>query len=68
MTAPKQTECDAWNGESGQRWITDADGRDRVMTAVADNLLDAAQLHRGERVVTLLQADAQTHARSRAFC
>ncbi len=53
MTAPNQTERDAWNGESGQRWITDADGRDRVMTAVADTLLAAAQLHRGERVLDI---------------
>ena len=53
MTTPNQTERDNWNGESGQRWIADADGRDRVMTAVADTLLDAAQLRRGEQVLDI---------------
>ena len=42
MSAANQTER-AWNGESGQRWITDADGRDRVMSAVADTLVEVAQ-------------------------
>lgn len=51
MTAANQTERDNWNGVSGQRWITDADGRDRIMTAVADMLLAAAHLQSGERVL-----------------
>lgn len=53
MTAANQDQHDAWNGESGQRWITDADGRDRVTTSVAETLFDAAQLTRGERVLDI---------------
>ncbi len=53
MTASNQDQHDAWNGESGQRWITDADGRDRVMTSVAGTLLDAAHLAHGERVLDI---------------
>jgi SAM-dependent methyltransferase len=43
----------AWNGEGGQRWIADADGRDRAMAPIADALLDAAALVAGERVLDL---------------
>jgi hypothetical protein len=53
MTAPNQAGGDAWNGESGQRWITDADGRDRVMATVADTLLEAAQLRASEHVLDI---------------
>jgi SAM-dependent methyltransferase len=41
----------AWNGESGRRWIADADRRDRVMAPIADALLDAARLRPGLRVL-----------------
>jgi len=41
----------AWNGESGQRWVADADRRDRVLVPVADALLAAAGLRPGDRVL-----------------
>lgn len=44
-------QFDAWNGESGRRWVADPDRRDRVLEPVADALLDAAQLQAGERVL-----------------
>jgi predicted TPR repeat methyltransferase len=43
----------AWNGDSGQRWIADADRRDRVMAPIADALLDAARLGPGDRVLDI---------------
>jgi SAM-dependent methyltransferase len=43
----------AWNGESGQRWIADADRRDRVMAPIAGALLDAARLCPGDRVLDI---------------
>jgi ubiquinone/menaquinone biosynthesis C-methylase UbiE len=44
-------QYDAWNGESGQRWVAGADRRDRVLAPVADTLLAAAVPDRGERVL-----------------
>ena len=32
----------AWNGDSGHRWVADADRRDRVMAPIADAVLVAA--------------------------
>lgn len=46
-------QYDAWNGDSGRRWVTDPDRRDRVIAAVADALLDAAGLRAGERVLDI---------------
>jgi ubiquinone/menaquinone biosynthesis C-methylase UbiE len=43
----------AWNGDSGQRWIADADRRDRVMAPIADALLDTAHLAPGDRVLDI---------------
>lgn len=43
----------AWNGDSGQRWIADADRRDRVMTPIADALLDTACPAPGDRVLDI---------------
>ena len=43
----------AWNGESGQRWIADADRRDRIMTPIADALLDTARLGPGDHVLDI---------------
>jgi SAM-dependent methyltransferase len=43
----------AWNGDSGQRWIADADRRDRVMAPVADVLLAAAHPAPGDRVLDI---------------
>ena len=52
MTAPaNQSEYLAWNGESGERWIADADRLDRVLRPVSDVLLEAARLQPGEAVL-----------------
>jgi SAM-dependent methyltransferase len=53
MSSPNQAAYEAWNGESGHRWITDPDRRDRVMSGVADALLDAARLLPGEAVLDI---------------
>jgi SAM-dependent methyltransferase len=50
MTA-NQAQLDAWNGESGTRWVAEADRRDRVLAPVADVLLDAVALQPGEDVL-----------------
>jgi SAM-dependent methyltransferase len=51
-----------WNGESGQRWIADADRRDHVMAPVAHGLLDAARLVPGERVLDIGRGDTSLAA------
>ena len=43
----------AWNGDSGQRWVADADRRDRVLAPIAHALLDAARLGPGDRVLDI---------------
>lgn len=48
MTGANQTQQDAWNGESGHRWVADADRRDAVLAPVAETLLAAARLSAGE--------------------
>ena len=53
MTIANQNEYDYWNGENGQRWVDDADHRDRVLQSVADVLLDAANPQPGERVLDI---------------
>jgi SAM-dependent methyltransferase len=53
MTAPNQAGREAWNGESGRRWVVDPDGRDRVIAAVGDVLLGEAALQPGERVLDI---------------
>jgi ubiquinone/menaquinone biosynthesis C-methylase UbiE len=53
MSTPNQLQRDAWNGDSGQRWVADADRRDQVLSPVADALLAAAELHPGESVVDI---------------
>ena len=46
-------EYEAWNGDSGRRWVADADRRDRVLAPVADALLAAADLTIGEGVADI---------------
>ena len=46
-------QYDAWNGDSGQRWIQDPDRRDQVMAPIADALLAAAALTAGENVLDI---------------
>ena len=52
MTETANTEQRAaWDGESGHRWVADADRRDRVLAPVATALLAAADLGPGEQVL-----------------
>lgn len=44
-------QYEAWNGDSGQRWVIDADRRDHILAPVADALLAAANVGAGEAVV-----------------
>jgi SAM-dependent methyltransferase len=46
-------EYEAWNGDSGHRWVAYADRRDRILAPVADALLPAAHLATGDRVVVI---------------
>lgn len=46
-------QYDAWNGDSGQRWIQDPDRRDRVMAPISDALLASAALTAGETVLDI---------------
>jgi SAM-dependent methyltransferase len=46
-------EYEAWNGDSGHRWVVDADRRDQILAPVADALLAAAHLTPGEAVVDI---------------
>jgi len=39
-----ETQRDAWNGDSGLRWVADPDKRDAAMVDVAAALADAAVL------------------------
>ncbi len=43
----------AWNGDSGQRWVRDPDRRDHILAPVADALLTAARLGAGDAVVDI---------------
>ena len=42
---------EAWNGDSGQRWVADPERRDRVMAPIADALLARAGAQPGWRVL-----------------
>lgn len=54
MTSPaNQTQRDAWNGDSGQRWVADSDSRDLAMADIATVLAHAADLRPGEHVVDI---------------
>jgi SAM-dependent methyltransferase len=54
MTRIANTEqYEAWNGDSGQRWVADPDRRDRLIAPVADALFSAARLDAGESVLDL---------------
>jgi len=46
-------QFEAWNGESGQRWVARADQRDRVLAPVAEALLTAASPTRGAHVLDI---------------
>lgn len=53
MTAVNQAQRDAWNGDSGLRWVADADRRDAVLAPVAESLLAAARIAPGESILDL---------------
>lgn len=42
-----------WNGDSGERWVRDADRRDEVLAPIGDALLAAARPRRGEKVLDI---------------
>jgi ubiquinone/menaquinone biosynthesis C-methylase UbiE len=46
-----QAQYDAWNGDSGERWVADVGRRDAVLAPVADTLLTAARIQRGESIL-----------------
>jgi ubiquinone/menaquinone biosynthesis C-methylase UbiE len=48
-----QVQRDTWNGDSGQRWVADADRRDAVLAPVADTLLATARIQPGESILDL---------------
>ena len=46
-------QSEAWNGDSGRRWVASADERDRILAPVADALFAAARLSTGLRVLDI---------------
>ncbi|MEP7023273.1 MAG: class I SAM-dependent methyltransferase [Actinomycetota bacterium] len=42
-----------WNGDSGRRWASDPDRRDKVLAPVADALLSAARVCSGETILDI---------------
>jgi len=50
-TTANAAQFDAWNGDSGLRWVATADRRDHVLAPVAEALLAAAALTVGTDVV-----------------
>jgi cyclopropane fatty-acyl-phospholipid synthase-like methyltransferase len=53
MIRPNQDQYEAWNGESGERWVAEADRRDEVLAPIAALLLAAADLQPGEHVLDI---------------
>ena len=53
MSTANQDQRDAWNGDSGQRWVADADHRDAIHAPVAEALIAAAHLTAGEDVLDI---------------
>lgn len=50
---PNQQQFEDWNGSSGQRWVSDADHRDRVLAPIAEVLFEHAQPSSGDHVLDL---------------
>jgi SAM-dependent methyltransferase len=46
-------QYEAWNGESGERWVANADRHDRVFAPVADALFAAARLLPAEHILDI---------------
>jgi SAM-dependent methyltransferase len=53
VSVANQLEYEAWNGESGRRWIANAERHDRVLRPVAEALLNGSLLQAGEAVLDL---------------
>ena len=51
MADANALQREQWNGDSGSRWVADADRRDAVLSPVADALLTAACIEPGESVL-----------------
>lgn len=51
MNSVNSAAREDWNGESGVRWVEQADQRDRLLSDVATVLLEAADLGEGEAVL-----------------
>lgn len=51
MTTVNQTQHETWNGDSGERWVADADRRDAVLAPVAEALLAASRIQPGESIL-----------------
>ena len=49
---PNRAQFEAWNGESGNRWVADADRRDAVLAPIAEALLTAAEPSQATRCST----------------
>src|SRR4249920_3902276 len=52
-TIANSSQFEAWNGDSGRRWVARADQRDKVLAPVADVLLAAAAPSPGSRVLDI---------------
>jgi ubiquinone/menaquinone biosynthesis C-methylase UbiE len=53
MTRPNQDQYEAWNGESGRRWVAEAERRDEVLAPIAARLLAVADPRPGEHVLDI---------------
>lgn len=53
MTTANRAQRETWNGDSGLRWVADADRRDVVLAPVAESLLAAARIQPGESILDL---------------
>jgi ubiquinone/menaquinone biosynthesis C-methylase UbiE len=53
VAEPNASQREQWNGESGLRWIADADRRDRVLQTVLDTLVRAADLRPDDDVLDI---------------
>lgn len=53
MAEPNVTQRSDWNGAMGQRWVADADRRDRVLQPVLNELLGAARIQPSEDVLDI---------------
>jgi SAM-dependent methyltransferase len=50
---PNADQFEAWNGDSGHRWVATADRRDAVLAPIGDLLLERAAVGRGEAVLDI---------------